>query len=209
MWRIAGWIAACLAALTLLIGGVRWIGHWTGPDVVPLPSADGCWQGVCPFQLPPNALVSALNAVPGVVPGSVQFYPNVNATGAAQAIAFMFQPDRARARALVLIPGTDRASIERDWRSEAAMMRLGDLIVSLGTPHTVQLSNYQVWLTYGGQRISLTVYPSKSNGIDRVRLSPRDFVVQMVIWNPDYPAETGTVYYPLPQQWQGFTLYKF
>ncbi len=209
MQRFAGWIALHLVVCALLIGGARWIGHWAAPDVVPLPTSDGCWLDVCPFRLPLGAFTDALDAAPGVVPGSAQFIPDEYATGADQVVAYRYAPDHAAPQSLVLLPGTDRYVIERDWRSAAAMMRLGDLVAAFGPPERVRLSPPDVLLDYDARHLSVAIYPRATAYYDWVRLTPRDFVVRFSVTNPDHAAGSDVVYYPPSRRWQGFSLYRF
>src|SRR5574342_1281297 len=55
-----------LVIFALLIAGARQIGHRQERDIFPLPSADGCWQGLCFLEMSEDEIVPALVFHPDV-----------------------------------------------------------------------------------------------------------------------------------------------
>jgi len=206
---IVGGVAGGVIALALLIGGARWIGQQAAPGVVPLPD-NGCWLDMCPFQMPVDAIPGVLMAAPGVVPGSVESAGNDYATGYPQATAYTYQPPRAAPRALVLLSGDrEQLVIERDWRSSAAIMHLGDLIAAFGPPDSLNWDGVNtLFLQYEGRQVSAGVYPNYLRFVyHAVQLTPGDFVVLFLVRNPDIPPGSGMVYSRASLPWRGFTWY--
>lgn len=188
-------------ALAVLVAGSRWLGQRAASPGFPLPQADGCWQGVCFFELAPDAIPATLNAHPGVVPGSARRVLNPAAPGE-QRVRFLVRRG-GRVYSVELVH--DAASYY--LAPEAPWLRLGDVVTALGAPERVTLLADQIGLHYPAQ--SLVVFVLHRGAGPAPRLAPSDAVVGLAVLRREPVEGESRVYYPPSSAWRGFGVYHF
>ncbi|MBN1202995.1 MAG: hypothetical protein JXJ20_14185 [Anaerolineae bacterium] len=195
--------------LALVIVGARWIGTYQDTTPLPLPSADGCWQGMCPLGMDALAVLTALNRHPDVVPGSAHF-PVERWVGLQASIAFDYAPGGAEPQPLAIGLVTDAYYVMRPGRYEDALplMLLGDIVQALGPPDAISVHPQaaQVELVYPARALSVYVHP-ENMAWNRASVLPSDPVINLVVSRADDPREQWPVLYPPTSAWRGFGKY--
>jgi hypothetical protein len=186
----------------LLIGAARQIGHEQATEKMPLPAADGAWQGLKFYDMDTEAIHAALMQRPDLTeftdagtPGS--YYLTVSRRD-------------AEALAIVLFASPDFYSLSRNWfvPDSPPLMRVGDVILALGTPDQVQLAGSGIGLRYTARNLEVLVDATSAPGYRKI-LRAGDTVLSLMVGNPLYAysflGQSGLV----PAAWEGFGLYDF
>lgn len=180
------WVV-CSAA----VASVRWVGQQQPDQPFPLPDARGCWDGLCFFDIAFSE-----------IPAALSMHPRISQAGRlwdqATGLEFVY-----RGRTLVKLYWNPASY---SLTSDHKLMRLGDVVGTLGAPARIMVLEDHVVVEYPARRLYLLVVPTDRN-INHVLLSPRDQVDSLTVFQADADQETITFYYPFTQDWKGFGAY--
>lgn len=207
MWRIgvAGIVLAAL--LSGLIGAARWIGHEFGPEPFPLPDADGYWQGVDLFASARGGIVETLNAHPDVIPGSAQFIEIDQPVSEGVTLQFRYAPGSRSVRVYLQ---QREVTLSSNWRPDAPLLWLGDMLAAYGPPERVSIEIGIVTLYY--PHLTFSVKPART-GPDWVQLAASDPVGSFKMIDPDVspdsrPLSGAALQGSTVLAWRGLGLYR-
>jgi hypothetical protein len=188
-----------LMIFAVLIAGARQIGHRQERDHFPLPSADGCWQGLCFLEMSEEEIVQALAHHPDVAEFG----------GVRNSIHYVFKVDYSHKplASVILYASPEDYVFARDYQSSysSLMMSAGDVLVKLGPPQKITLTNsYDISLNYSNLDIIIDAtmarpYPA--------RVLPNNIVREITVYNPNFQHYGRLTWDPVT--WHGFGTYDF
>lgn len=197
------WIAAAAG-----IAGVRAVAQDRAglPGVFPLPAPDGCWQGVCFYTWPDDAIISALDDHPLVVQSAMAARP-----GGYHHLLLDTSRDPAQSATTGVMLSWNREgyTLVWDWMvpDNPPLMTLGDLLRATGAPDRVRVEPRGVLLWYADRRL-LAVVQDAALWTAGTRLSPDDSVNSLHVPAPAYapPQEFSDPAHSHP--WRGYAAYR-
>ncbi len=205
--RIIGVLSAVLIVLaTIGIALAHEIGHRRRVDTVPIPAADGCWQGACFFDMAESNIPLALGTHPDVA--------KFNGVGVVSRyffdVAHSIAPEQRPTTGVVLsFAAPEWYVMAWDWSvlHNPALMRAGDAILALGPPDWVSISPNGTECHYVDRHLVIVVDPVHFRG-NMAHVMPDSAVTYFMVANPRLLDETWTDS-SLGVAWHGFGTYIF